>query len=77
MADHLTSTSATNLSRMIRNRLVSSSEVVEAYLRRIEQMNPHLNAVVQVLAGRARRRQEKPTGPPPVAGPGDRCTASR
>ena len=56
MADHLTSTSATNLSRMIRERSVSSSEVVEAHLRRIEQINPHLNAVVQVLAGRARRR---------------------
>ena len=56
MADHLTSTSATNLSRMIRDRSVSSSEVLEAHLRRIEQMNPRLNAVVQVLTERARGR---------------------
>ena len=67
MADHLTSASATELSRMIRDRSVSSSEVVEAHLRRIEQMNPRLNAVVQVLAGQARRR----------AGEADRATARR
>ena len=67
MADHLTFASATELSRMIRDRSVSSSEVVEAHLRRIEQMNPRLNAVVQVLAEQARRRARE----------ADRATARR
>nr|HRJ45203.1 amidase family protein [Caldilineaceae bacterium] len=38
--------SATELARRIREREVSSAEVVEAHLRRIAQVNPALNAVV-------------------------------
>lgn len=49
----LLSTSATELARAIRAKEVSSSEVVEAYLRRIEEINPKLNAVVLVTAERA------------------------
>ena len=45
--------SATSLARMIRDKQVSCSEVVEAHLRRIEEVNPKLNAVVQVVADRA------------------------
>ena len=56
MTDHLTSASATQLSRMIRDRSASASEVVEEHLARIEQLNPHLNAVVQVLTEPALRR---------------------
>lgn len=42
--------SATTLVQAIRTKKVSSEEVVKAYLQRIETVNPHLNAVVQVLA---------------------------
>lgn len=43
----LTAMSASQLARLIRRRVVSSVEVVQAYLDRIDQVNPDLNAVVQ------------------------------
>src|SRR5262245_36458913 len=46
--------SATSLARAIRTRDVSSEEVVEAHLRRIAEVNPSLNAVVQLAASSAR-----------------------
>lgn len=42
----LTQMSAAEVGRLIRARAVSPVEVVEAYLRRIEEVNPTLNAVV-------------------------------
>lgn len=50
MIDELFYLSATALARHIRARELSSEEVVRAHLRRIEIVNPRLNAVVQ-LAG--------------------------
>ncbi len=55
MTRELFHASATDLARRIRNRELSSVEVVQAHLRRIEQVNPRLNALVhaateQVLA---------------------------
>src|ERR1700674_1483068 len=44
----LTVQSATELARMIRQREVSPVEVVEAHLRRIESLNPSLNAIVTI-----------------------------
>jgi amidase len=44
---------ATDLARMIRSRQVSSREVVQAHLRRIEEVNPALNAVTIVLGDEA------------------------
>jgi amidase len=44
--DELTSTSAVRLAALIRGREVSPVEVVEAFWRRIERVNPSLNAVV-------------------------------
>ena len=44
---------ATELATLIRSREVSSHEVVEAHLRRIEAVNPAINAVPVVLAERA------------------------
>jgi Asp-tRNA(Asn)/Glu-tRNA(Gln) amidotransferase A subunit family amidase len=44
--DELTRKSAAELARMIRARAVSPVEVVEAYLDRVEEVNPRLNAVV-------------------------------
>jgi len=46
--------SATALARAIRAKEVSSEEVVDAYLQRIEEVNPKLNAVVQLTADAAR-----------------------
>src|SRR5262245_53892897 len=45
--------SVTQLAAAIRRREVSSVEVVEAFLRRIETVNPKLNAVVQLDRDRA------------------------
>ena len=52
--DELIFASATALAKAIRAKEVSSREVVDAYLQRIEAVNPRLNAVVQVAADAAR-----------------------
>ena len=46
--------SATELARRIRDREMSSTEVVNAHLARIDAVNPALNAVVRILADEAR-----------------------
>ena len=46
LSDELTASSATQLASLIRSRRVSPVEVVEAHLRRIERLNPALNAIV-------------------------------
>jgi amidase len=46
--------SATDLARRIARRQLSSAEVVDAHLARIDAVNPALNAVVRVLADQAR-----------------------
>ena len=51
--DELFYASATTLARHIRDRELSSEEVVQAYLRRIEAVNPRLNAVVQLAEEQA------------------------
>jgi len=45
--------SATELAEAIRTRLVSSHEVIEAHLQRIDAVNPSINAVVIVIAEQA------------------------
>src|SRR4029453_10133933 len=45
--------SATELAEAIRSRQVSSSEVIEAHLQRIEAINDSINAVVIVMAEQA------------------------
>jgi Asp-tRNA(Asn)/Glu-tRNA(Gln) amidotransferase A subunit family amidase len=44
--DELVTQSATALADLIRKRAMSPVEVVEAYLRRIDELNPQLNAIV-------------------------------
>jgi len=51
--DELVFTSATSLAQAIRDKRVSSQEVVEAYIHRIEAVNPQLNAVVKLTADTA------------------------
>ncbi|MBC5765755.1 amidase [Ramlibacter albus] len=46
--------SAQRLARLIKSREISSAEVVEAHLARIDEVNPRLNAIVKVLAEPAR-----------------------
>jgi amidase len=52
--DEILSASALALGRAIRARRVSSAEVVDVYLQRIDQVNPAINAVVQRIDERAR-----------------------
>ncbi len=54
MADELWRRGAVELAGMIAEGSVSSREVVDAHLERIAEVNPHLNAIVVVLAEEAR-----------------------
>lgn len=51
MTVDMTYSDATELAELIRSRQVSSVEVVQAHLQRIEAINPELNAVVTVADG--------------------------
>jgi amidase len=51
--DELLEASAVQLTRMIRERQVSSRELVEAHLRRIDEVNPVINAVITLDPGGA------------------------
>lgn len=46
MSEELTTLPLVHLARLIRRREVSPVEVAEAYLRRVERLNPRLNAIV-------------------------------
>src|SRR2546426_6204318 len=46
MSEELTTKSASELASLIRSREVSPVEVIDAHLRRIESINPSLNAIV-------------------------------
>ncbi len=52
--DELIYASLTDIAAAIRSQDVSASEVLEAHLARIDEVNPTLNAVVQLCADRAR-----------------------
>ena len=53
MSNELWRHSATELAELIRKKDVSSREVVESHLNRIEAVNPAVNAVTRVLADSA------------------------
>ena len=66
--NELTSYSATEQARLIRERRISSRELVAAHLERIEAINPKINAAVSVLAESALREAaaadaREPRGP--------------
>ena len=69
MDTELCFTSARQLAQMIRTRKVSASEVMQAFIARIEQVNPKVNAIVTFLpeaalkAARAQDRRGAPSGP--------------
>jgi amidase len=56
--EELTRLSANRLAELIRTRAVSPVEVVEAYLSRIEELNPSLNAIVSVAPDCLERARE-------------------
>jgi len=51
--DELIYASARSIAQAIRDKKVSAVDVVEAHLRRIDAVNPSLNAVVQLVPDRA------------------------
>ena len=53
MRDTLCATSATGLARAIASRELSVVEVMQAFLHRIERINPHVNAIVTLCADQA------------------------
>ena len=74
--DELIYASATWLAQAIRDKEVSSQEVVEVYLRRIGEVNPKLNAVLSSLQETEHLpRRAKPMKPKLVALSQDHFTA--
>jgi amidase len=57
--DSLWGLEAGELARLIASREVSSAEVVATHLARIDEVNPHLNAVVRVLSDEALEAAER------------------
>lgn len=57
--DDLAFRGASELTNLIRNREISSRELLDHYLSRIEEFNPKLNAVVTLDADRARKRADE------------------
>ena len=53
MANEIWQNTATQIAADIRNKKVSSRQVVEAHLQRIAEVNPKINAIVRVLADEA------------------------
>ena len=51
--------SASQIAREIRARKLSSREIVDACLARIEEVNPKINAVVQLVSARAREEADE------------------
>lgn len=58
MSSDLVQLSATELVALIRSREVSPVEVVEAFLRRVEEINPSLNAIVTIADDAIDRARE-------------------
>ena len=63
--EELCDQSLTDLVELVRKRKVSSREVVEAHLRRIERLNPALNAIV-TLAPNVMENVDGPLGGVPI-----------
>src|SRR4051812_28111854 len=51
--NQLLALSATRMAQLLRDRAISSAELVRAHLEQIERVNPRINAAVEVFAGPA------------------------
>jgi Asp-tRNA(Asn)/Glu-tRNA(Gln) amidotransferase A subunit family amidase len=58
MSEELIHASASRLAALMRARAVSPVEVVEAHLRRVERVNPRLNALVSLASDAVERARE-------------------
>ncbi|MDQ0339958.1 Asp-tRNA(Asn)/Glu-tRNA(Gln) amidotransferase A subunit family amidase [Caldalkalibacillus uzonensis] len=56
---HVTDMSAVELARLIGTKQISPVEVIDQFLDRIEQVNPHINAFCTILAEEARSEAQK------------------
>lgn len=56
--DEVVFRSATALAAAIRNKELSSRELLEQYLQRVERFNPKINAIVSLDIERARTRAD-------------------
>ena len=54
MSSDICQLSAVELARLVRAKTLSARDVVGAHLARIERVNPGLNAIVTLVADRAR-----------------------
>jgi amidase len=72
--DELAYTTAAELAARIRRRDLSPVEVVEAYIQRIEERNPSLNAFVYEGFDDARRRAREAEEALTSGGRSDYCT---
>src|SRR5689334_21982631 len=72
MSDDLCYTGATKLARLIRTRKVSATEVMRAFIARIEAVNPKVNAIVtfepELALKRAKALDRKKASAGPHAG---------
>src|ERR1700730_1627394 len=59
---------AVGLAELIRSGQITSREVIEDTIRKIEAINPKLNAVIFKTYGRARQQASKPAGDGPFSG---------
>src|SRR5579862_5378670 len=57
--DDLVFRGAADLAEAIRNREISSRELLDCYLNRIDRLNPKLNAIVTIDTDRARKRADQ------------------
>jgi amidase len=69
VTDELWRRGAVELAGLIAEGSVSAREVVEAHLERIEDVNPHLNAIAVVLAEQAREAADAADSNPGPRGP--------
>ena len=68
--------SAVNAARMIAGKAISSRELLELVLARIDAVNPVVNAVVELRRDAAWHAAAWRTTRQPVVAPSARCTAS-
>lgn len=62
MTSELTFATARELARLIRERKISAVELLDAHLTQIDRINPHVNAIVTLLAERARAQAVEADG---------------
>ena len=59
MKDTLLNSSASTMAKAIREKTISSQELLETQLKRVEMINPKINAIVQLDVDCARQRAKE------------------